>query len=133
MKKSIYILLFILVGALFFMLYRHGTQKKIWSENTPLSEFMIGKWKSSKSMSDIDGSFLQEYHLEFLNQNKLKLCIKTRELFCDDYTYQLISDSTFSIESDRDKRGQWNISRRGDDLWICIKYSDCLLFTRDDS
>jgi hypothetical protein len=136
MKKSVYILLFILVGALFFMLYRHGTQKKIWSENTPLSEFMIGKWKGETTIDDGSKIYLAKFQVNFINQNRLEYCSEyPGDYSCSRYTYKLIGDNIFDLESDRSFK-RWKISRDGDQLLVCMstdpmKY--CVDFTRDNS
>src|SRR3972149_8049743 len=139
MKKFAYVLLLILMCVLFFILYNSRTQKKDWSENIPLSEFMIGKWKGEITIDNGSMIYLAKFQLKFKNKNKLEYCSEYLDNYsCSKHTYHLVRDNIFELENDRGNQ-EWKISRDGDNLLICmstnpIDKDNCnIIFTRDDS
>jgi hypothetical protein len=143
MKKIAYVVLLILMGMLVFLVLNNLPQKKYWDENTPLPEFMIGRWKGDLPMYYGDGAIVIKYQLKSTKQNRFKIChVEPADSSCEEYTYQLISDNVFKLVSDDVIRGgiiqEWRISRNGDNLVICmnpnpLENTYCITFIRDDS
>ena len=72
MNKSISILLMIILSISSCNKLNAG---KVNNANIPLSEFVIGNWKSElQSATDIYGDYQIEYQVEFLNKSKLTFC-----------------------------------------------------------
>jgi hypothetical protein len=133
MKKIVYFATIILLCVLIFVVYR-VTRPRDFGSDVPLTEFMLGKWKASQQVTDFFGTHLEEYQVAFMSQSGLEFCIwRPDEPFCAGFTYQLIDENKFKVENERDKGNEWAISRVGDNLLICRKYGNCLLYTRDNT
>ena len=97
-----------------------------------LSKFVIGKWEGEKQTADINGNYVQEYQVEFINENTLTFAMRSPyDGFNDKFTYRFLTDNTISVENVRATGGQWKIDRVDDTLLICIWSNDnCSTFHR---
>jgi hypothetical protein len=102
-------------------------------EDDPLTVFILGKWQAvNVQTTDVSGTYLTDYEVEFVNKTKLILCSQSSyDSFCADFTYRKINGDNYSVENDRAKGGQWVIKRDGSDLMLCIWSTDnCVIFKR---
>lgn len=104
-------------------------------DNLPVSEFIIGKWRSERENSDIYGTYHEEFFIKFINNEKLLFCNKKpNNSFCAYFEYEEIDEGIFTVENERINGGEWEIVKDGDDLKICIwNDSNCMTFSRDTS
>ena len=102
------------------------------SGNAPLSEFILGKWQGVEQTHDFYGSYVKQYQIEFIDEKTLKLTMSSPyDGFTEEFQYQFISPSTLKVENSRTKGGEWQISRSGEKLLVCIwSNQDCIVFTR---
>ncbi len=106
-----------------------------YDENTPITTFMLGKWRATRQTSDIYGSYQEDNFVKFMKNGKMMYCHREPiEPFCTDFSYRYLGEGLLAIENNRITEGEWVISRKGDDLQICIWNSiNCFNFLRDNS
>lgn len=104
-------------------------------DDIPLAEFMMGQWESKKQITDVNGSYIEDYKVEFIDEDNLAFTMKSpHDGFKDEFVYQFISESTLSVENDRAKGGKWEVRRNKENLLICIwSNENCLEFARTNS
>lgn len=139
MKKLIFVLLlFLTIGFLTAMLYINSGQENQWNDSTPLSDFVIGKWKGQITINNGTQTYIAKYWLKFINKNKLKFCGEYANNYsCSEHSYFQIRDDIFRLENER-ANNEWKITRDGKNLIVCtstkpIDKDSCIPFTRDDS
>jgi len=133
--RKVHLLILSLICMLLFCSSCNNDHFTNFDQNTPISEFMRGKWRAERQNSDIYGSYQEEFFVKFINARTLKFCSKEPvEQFCDNFRYTSIMDNLFLVENERTKGGYWTISRNNGNLQICIwEENNCVIFIRDTS
>jgi hypothetical protein len=101
--------------------------------NIPISEYMVGKWKTSETVTDIYGTHQEFLYIKFMSNQNLQYCNKNPiEPFCTKMTYTHLTDNYFLVENKRLRNGHWQISEKNENLIICMNYTEnCREFYRD--
>jgi hypothetical protein len=113
-----------------------NTRINNYNENTPITTFILGKWRFSHQINDLTGTYQEEYFVKFGNRGKLMFCHKTPyDTSCGKFVYAHITNNQVSLENKRALNGKWQLERQGDNLEICFlnDIGECYVFTRDIS
>lgn len=98
----------------------------------PLQKFIIGKWYGEIQTTDIHGSYVKEFYVEFINEHRLNIQMLSPYDELDvDFSYEFTDNQTILVENERTENGTWEINKIDTNLHICI-WSDenCAIFTR---
>ena len=89
--------------------------------SSSINQLMHGKWVAT-DIEIINGKeYPADYSVQFLGNHKLEYCSKSAyDSFCAEFKFSQINANTFLVENERAKEGKWNISRKGENLLICI-------------
>ena len=134
MRKSISSFIFLVLALLSYTNADNNDANGDSANNQDLSGFIIGRWTGHESVTDIHGEYEREYHIEFVDKNRL--VIQMKALYGginDEFTYEFVEKNVLLVENERAKGGEWTIKKERENLLICIWSNDnCILFTRID-
>ena len=97
-------------------------------------EFIIGEWSCEIQVEDENGIYTKHYLVDFVDEDTVFLNVSSSiDGIRAKFEYEFIDEETISVENDRLTGGEWQISRSGEDLFLCIwNAENCMIFNRVD-